>query len=462
MGPSAPLWMSVLYYIMCMATLIVGVAMLVKGTVRRLYSLVAVIAVPLFFLNNFHTIARVGVDPFAYWQQSLIEGQWWAWLSLALFLYIVWYWGLLVQRIGGKKEGQAWWKRQRWIWVVLAAAAPVIVYWVQSLDDSVVSSVRTYEPSKSHSENDPSARIFFLYSHPFARDSYIVETDGHRVRKVVTLQAVGVSQLSHGSSTKELLLWSDYTGRYVYRLNRDTWTLVDQEAVSSPLSFASMEGEWEIRSLNQDVKTNKLEVRKEGKLLFSKRFPPYVLQVLHVAPYFYVFADVIEKEQGVLYVIDQRGEVVKEIPLLTSSARSMVVFHNHIVIATKPRLTIIDPHSWRVAYWGMGQEETRFDQLQVKGDALWVSYVQRGKSGWIALNDQFKLIEKHELPSVYWEARFHGDYVYILFEPQEGNKADNAGEMNIFQLRTAQLAAKFTVPKQKHNLQTFYVMDEIQ
>ncbi|GAB6005413.1 hypothetical protein JCM12214_13130 [Geobacillus vulcani] len=223
-----------------------------------------------------------------------------------------------------------------------------------------------------------------------------------------------------------------------------------------------MEGEWDIRSLNQDVKTNKLEVRKEGKLLFSKRFPPYVLQVLHVAPYFYVFADVIEKEQGVLYVIDQRGEVVKEIPLLTSSARSMAAFRNYLVIATKPRLTIIDPHSWRVTYWDMGQEETRFDQLQVKGDALWVSYVQREKSGWIALNDQFKLIEKHELPSVYWEARFHGDYVYILFEPQEGNKADNAGEMNIFQLRTAQLAAKFTVPKQKHNLQTFYVMDEIQ
>ncbi|ALA70727.1 hypothetical protein GT50_11465 [Geobacillus stearothermophilus 10] len=462
MGPSAPLWMSIVYDVMCIATLIVGVVMLVKGTIRRWYSLAAVLAVPLFFLNNFHTIARVGVDPFAYWQQSLIEGQWWAWLSLALFLYIVWYWGWLVQCIGDKKEGKAWWKRQRWIWVVLAAAAPVIVYGVQSLDDSVVSSVRTYEPSKSHSANDPSARIFFLYSHPLGRESYIVETDGRRVRNVVTLKAVGISHLSPASSTKELLLWSDYTGRYVYQLNPDTWTVVDQEAISSPLSFASLEGEWEIRSLNQDVKTNKLEVRKEGKLLFSKRFPPYVLQVLRAEPYFYVFVDVVEKEQGVLYVVDQRGALVKEIPLLTSSARSMAMFHDRIVIATKPRLTIVDPHSWRVTYWDMGQEEARFDQLQVKGDTLWVSYVQREKSGWIALNDQFKVMEKHELPSVYWEARFHGDYVYILFEPQEGNKADNAGEMNIFQLRTAQLAAKFTVPKQKHHLQTFQVMDEIQ
>lgn len=40
-------------------------------------------------------------------------------------------------------------------------------------------------------------------------------------------------------------------------------------------------------------------------LVGSKRLPPYVLQVLHVAPYFYVFADVIEKEQGVLYVLTQ-------------------------------------------------------------------------------------------------------------------------------------------------------------
>ncbi|AGT30733.2 hypothetical protein M493_01995 [Geobacillus genomosp. 3] len=63
---------------------------------------------------------------------------------------------------------------------------------------------------------------------------------------------------------------------------------------------------------------------------------------------------------------------------------------------------------------------------------------------------------------MYWEARFHGDYLYVLFEPQNGNKADDAGEMNIFHLRTAQLAAKFTVPKQKHNLQTFHVMGEIQ
>lgn len=457
-----PLWMSIVYWAIGIDTFIAGMVTLIAGTIHRLYSLAVVLAVLLFFLNNFHTIARVGVDEFDYWQQSLIEGQWWAWLSLALFLFIVWYWGWLVQRIGGQKEGQSWWKRQRWIWVVLAAAAPVIVYGVQSLDDSVVSSVRTYEPSESRSANEPLGRIFFLYSHPFARDSYIVEADGLHVRNVVTLEAAGASQLSRGSSTKELLLWSDYTGRHIYRLNRDTWTLVDQEAVSSPLSFASMEGEWEIRSLNQDVNTHKLEVRKGGKLLFSKRFPPYILQVLRAEPHFYVFADAMEKEHGVLYVLDQRGSVVKEISLPTSFARSMAVFHGRLVIATKPRLTIVDPHSWRVAYWDMGQEEARFDQLYVKGDTLWVSYVQRGKSGWLALNDQFKVMEKHELPSVYWEARFHDDYVYVLFEPQKGNKADHAGEMNIFHLRTGQLAAKFAVPKQKHNLQTFQVMDEIQ
>ncbi len=49
MGPSAPLWMSMLYYLMCTATLLAGVMMLVKGTVRRLYSLAAVLAVPLVF-----------------------------------------------------------------------------------------------------------------------------------------------------------------------------------------------------------------------------------------------------------------------------------------------------------------------------------------------------------------------------------------------------------------------------
>ncbi|KYD34649.1 hypothetical protein B4114_0305 [Geobacillus stearothermophilus] len=108
----------------------------------------------------------------------------------------------------------------------------------------------------------------------------------------------------------------------------------------------------------------------------------------------YVFADAMEQEHGVLYVLDQRGSVVKEISLPTSFARSMAVFHGRLVIATKPRLTIVDPHSWRVAYWGMGQEETQFDQLYVKGDTLWVSYVQRGKSGWLALNDQFNIFPK--------------------------------------------------------------------
>ncbi|KJE25807.1 putative membrane protein [Geobacillus kaustophilus] len=107
MGPSAPLWMSMLYYIMCIATLIVGVVMLVKGTVRRWYSLVAMLAVLLFFLNNFHTIARVGVDPFAYWQQSLATGQWWAWLSLVLFLYMIGYWVLLVRGIRGRRAASA-------------------------------------------------------------------------------------------------------------------------------------------------------------------------------------------------------------------------------------------------------------------------------------------------------------------------------------------------------------------
>ncbi|KFL16049.1 hypothetical protein GT94_03710 [Geobacillus stearothermophilus] len=463
MGPSAPLWMSMLYYLMCTATLLAGVMMLVKGTVRRLYSLAAVLAVPLFFLNNFHTIARVGVDPFDYWQQSLAKGQWWAWLSLALFLYIVWYWGLLVQRIGGKKEGQAWWKRQRWIWVVLAAAAPVIVYWVQNVDDSIVSSVRTYEPSKDNLAEDPSsAHIFFLYSHPLEREAYIAEADWRGMRQLAELKAVGISHISPAVQTGELLLWSDYVGRHVYQLNPDTWTAVRKEEVSAPLSFLSSDGKWEIQSINQDVKTNVVRFKKEGKEAFSKRFPPYVLQVLHDGRYFYVFVDDVEEEHGALYVVDQNGSLVKELPLPTKTARSMVMFQHRLVLTTEPSLTIVDPRTWQVMDWDMGQEETRFDQLQVKGDTLWVSYVQREKSGWIALNDRFKVMEKHELPSVYWEARFHGDYVYILFEPQEGNKADNAGEMNIFQLRTAQLAAKFTVPKQKHNLQTFYVMDEIQ
>ncbi|MGG3160663.1 hypothetical protein ABEO87_02660 [Geobacillus stearothermophilus] len=126
MGPSAPLWMSVLYYIMCMATLIVGVAMLVKGTVRRLYSLVAVIAVPLFFLNNFHTIARVGVDPFAYWQQSLIEGQWWAWLSLVLFLYMIGYWVLLVRGIRGRRAASRRRGKGRWNSAIMKSFGPFI------------------------------------------------------------------------------------------------------------------------------------------------------------------------------------------------------------------------------------------------------------------------------------------------------------------------------------------------
>ncbi|MBB6283511.1 hypothetical protein [Geobacillus subterraneus] len=107
MGPSMPLWMLIVYWGLGIATFIAGVVALIAGTVRRLYSLAAVIAVPLFFLNNFHTIARVGVDEFDYWQQSLIEGQWWAWLSLVLFLYMIGYWGLLARRIRERRAAAA-------------------------------------------------------------------------------------------------------------------------------------------------------------------------------------------------------------------------------------------------------------------------------------------------------------------------------------------------------------------
>jgi len=107
MGPSMPLWMSIVYWAIGIATFIAGVAALMVGTIRRLYSLAAVIAVLLFFLNNFHTIARVGVDEFAYWQQSLMEGQWWAWLSLVLFLYMIGYWVLLVRGIRGRRAASA-------------------------------------------------------------------------------------------------------------------------------------------------------------------------------------------------------------------------------------------------------------------------------------------------------------------------------------------------------------------
>lgn len=103
MGPSMPVWMLIVYWGLGVATFIAGVAALMAGTIRRSYSLAVVIAVPLFFLNNFHTIARVGVDEFTYWQQSLIQGQWWAWLSLVLFRYMIGYWVLLVRGIRGRR-----------------------------------------------------------------------------------------------------------------------------------------------------------------------------------------------------------------------------------------------------------------------------------------------------------------------------------------------------------------------
>ncbi|MFC0296871.1 hypothetical protein [Geobacillus jurassicus] len=116
MGPSMPLWMSIVYWAIGIATFIAGVAALMVGTIRRPYSLAAVLAVPLFFLNNFHTIARVDVDEFAYWQQSLIEGQWWAWLSLALFLYMIGYWVLLVRGIRGRRAASGGSKRGKGRW----------------------------------------------------------------------------------------------------------------------------------------------------------------------------------------------------------------------------------------------------------------------------------------------------------------------------------------------------------
>ncbi|ADI25447.1 hypothetical protein [Geobacillus sp. C56-T3] len=115
-GPSMPLWMSIVYWAIGIDTFIAGMVTLIAGTIHRLYTLAVVLAVLLFFLNNFHTIARVGVDEFDYWQQSLVEGQWWAWLSLALFLCMIGYWVLLARRIrerraasaeakGGKEDG---------------------------------------------------------------------------------------------------------------------------------------------------------------------------------------------------------------------------------------------------------------------------------------------------------------------------------------------------------------------
>lgn len=105
MGETLPSWMVVIYYLFLLVTFFVGIMFAVRNTINRVYSLIAVVSIPIIFVIFFiKSLQRIGVNEFEHWVSSLFNGEVWSWLIFILLIYTIIWWGLVIMKLCRKQK----------------------------------------------------------------------------------------------------------------------------------------------------------------------------------------------------------------------------------------------------------------------------------------------------------------------------------------------------------------------
>jgi len=142
------------------------------------------------------------------------------------------------------------------------------------------------------------------------------------------------------------------------------------------------------------------------------------------------FADIIEKKQPVIYVIETQNnqnkpELIRTINLKHGVADEIEVFNNKLIVSTKNELTVLDPISFDIQYKSMPYNNPVYiepirNKLLVSFDPNIIAY----------FDENFKLVNKKELDFPILKIDFDHEKIYCLSQIQ--SKEDIGGKITIF------------------------------
>jgi hypothetical protein len=100
MGATLDTWVWVVYFTFLGISFIGAIVAIVEGIIKRRYSTLTILLIPLFIVMNIiKNITRLEQNEWENWVNSLATGQLWAIICLAIFLYIIYWWIMVIHEI---------------------------------------------------------------------------------------------------------------------------------------------------------------------------------------------------------------------------------------------------------------------------------------------------------------------------------------------------------------------------
>ncbi len=327
-----------------------------------------------------------------------------------------------------------------------ANASPVISQSDKSLVKQNVSKDLPYE-------------VYFLYSHPDDKKTFLASTKNGKDFDNYTLNASDILNIKENPDKLGGLYLVPEHYDLLYKFNGNME--FSEEKLISPLTFLISTKDIEIRSYNYDAKLNYLEVNDlQHHKKYKLEYPSYLSTATYDDKYIYVVNAVLTNEEGKynLHIIDRAtGKKVNTIDV-PPSVVDITKFREKIVLSSEEKLTVVNLDDWKVSTIEYPLATGYPHRLYVRNNNLYLTYIANGNSYILIMDQNFSWIKHEELNFPYMAAAFKDDKLYLMQQYELTEKF--GGIMGIFDLATLNKETEILLPKKKHKVQDLLILDK--
>ncbi|PTM59780.1 hypothetical protein [Desmospora activa] len=166
--------------------------------------------------------------------------------------------------------------------------------------------------------------------------------------------------------------------------------------------------------------------------------------------YVYSFADLIDEEKTVLYIVDRKlDKLVKTLPLKHGVANDMKKIHGKLIITgtdNATELTVVDQKTLEIEYVELPTKNPEY--ILVDNDRLLITHVASNK---ITIMDKKRLTvtETVDIQHPVFKVRADHRYIYALTQLESN---DHAGVIGVYDKKTWNLKREILLPKIRETL----------
>lgn len=439
----------IIIYSYLFVTLVASVYALFKFRIKRIMvvlgcsNIVGLITSAVLFL--FNSIPYSGRELLNFYT-SISKGSFWAWIVLFFAVLSLTWWALFLLLTFKTKTYKIITLLITFILLILFGST-----FLKFNETTETIEVKGSVPNE----------IVFTYSNLVATPSIIVHTKGNEIinnyevatKGLVSPKSKGKSLLIPSASLNELfevdLANNTINKRQIFE-RHNYFDVLNDEIISSHPDKDDIN----FNVFNVDRTENDLNIKLEG----------FIRTVAKDAEYYYVFADIVLKSHGRLYVLNQKtGTLHKKIDLSNRAADDMKVFNGKLIMTTKPQLTIVNLKTWKMTDFNLQIEDLEPGILNLSSsNELIVTYRNKQTLGDLTIvvfDQNFKLQKTIKLNNFHFINFFKDNRLYVFKPAQDfGNKnAKSIGSLMIYDTVSWKEIGSVSIPRREHNLSGIYV-----